>query len=183
MIFGGYGKKTKRRGEVMYPCVECGDALSVHGLIESYGYGQLYGVRVAKVGTNRFMVCSKCQRGWELTKPQWNAAKEIASGLRSVELTEAVAIRSAISLAERVFPDMAPAVRELFTDTPQEVGDARVLALPSPGDDQAADAPSEHAPTTDADTKMCPECAEPVRQAARKCRFCGWRFEEDRLSA
>ena len=183
MIFGGYGKKTKHRGDVFYPCVECGDALSVHGLLESYGYGQLYGVRIAKVGTHRFMVCSKCQRGWELTKPQWDAAREIASGLRSVQISEVVAIRSAISLAERVFPDTAPAVRELLTDTPQEVGDARVLALPAPGEDHVAEAGSDSELEPDTPTKSCPECAETVRRAARKCRFCGWRFEEDRLSA
>ena len=58
MIFGGYGKKRKHRGDVIYPCVECGDALSVHGLVETYGYGRLYGVRVAKVGTQRGMICS-----------------------------------------------------------------------------------------------------------------------------
>jgi hypothetical protein len=28
--------------------------------------------------------------------------------------------------------------------------------------------------------KTCPECAEPVRSAARKCRFCGWRFDGGR---
>ena len=82
MIFGGYGKKRKHRGDVIYPCVECGDALSVHGLVETYGYGQLYGVRVAKVGTQRGMICSKCHRGWELTKPQWIAAMEISKGLK-----------------------------------------------------------------------------------------------------
>ena len=35
MIFGGYGKKRKHRGDVIYPCVECGDALSVHGFVET----------------------------------------------------------------------------------------------------------------------------------------------------
>jgi uncharacterized protein UPF0547 len=179
MIFGGYGKKSKRRGEVFYPCVECGDALSLHGLIESYGYGQLYGVRIAKVGTHRFMVCSKCQRGWELTKPQWNAAKEISNGLRSVQITEEVVVRSAITLAERVFPDMAFSVRELLTDTPEEVGDPRVLGLPAPSEGDGGEVGSP----SDGDTKTCPDCAESVRLAARKCRFCGWQFEEDRLSA
>jgi hypothetical protein len=32
-------------------------------------------------------------------------------------------------------------------------------------------------------TKACPDCAEPVLLAARKCRHCGWQFEEQRLSA
>jgi uncharacterized protein UPF0547 len=34
------------------------------------------------------------------------------------------------------------------------------------------------------DQKICPDCAEPVRAAARVCRFCGYRFdvaEEKRL--
>jgi Uncharacterised protein family UPF0547 len=183
MIFGGYGKKSKQRGEVFYPCVECGDALSVHGLIESYGYGQLYGVRIAKVGTHRFMVCSKCQRGWELTKPQWDAAKQISNGLRSVQITGEVMVRSAIRLAERVFPDMAPAVRELFTETPQEVGDSRVLALAAPSNGESAQDSSDPESSSDGDTKTCPDCAEAVRLAARKCRFCGWQFDAGRLSA
>src|SRR4051794_13862302 len=106
MIVGGYGKKRKHRGDVFYPCARCGDALSVHGLIESYGYGQLYGLRVAKVGTPRFLICSTCQDGWELTKPQWEAARQIANGLKSVQVNEAVAVRAAISLADRVFPAM-----------------------------------------------------------------------------
>jgi hypothetical protein len=112
-------------------------------------------VRIAKVGTHRFLICSKCGQGWELSKPQWDGAKEIASGLRSVQITEAVAVRAAISLADRVFPDMAPAVRELLTNTPQEVGDARVLALPAPTSDAGEDADG-----VDGDTKVCPECAE-----------------------
>lgn len=29
------------------------------------------------------------------------------------------------------------------------------------------------------DTKICPDCAETVKAAARKCRFCGYVFSED----
>lgn len=41
--------------------------------------------------------------------------------------------------------------------------------------------PSVQPPLAVADggSKSCPECAEQVRAAARKCRFCGYRFEED----
>lgn len=30
----------------------------------------------------------------------------------------------------------------------------------------------------DQDAKVCPECAETVKRAARKCRFCGYRFDQ-----
>jgi hypothetical protein len=29
-------------------------------------------------------------------------------------------------------------------------------------------------------TKKCPECAESVKMDARKCRFCGFRFEAEK---
>jgi hypothetical protein len=32
--------------------------------------------------------------------------------------------------------------------------------------------------STTADSKTCPDCAEEVRAAARKCRFCGYIFED-----
>lgn len=32
--------------------------------------------------------------------------------------------------------------------------------------------------TDDRPTKTCPDCAEEVLEAARKCRFCGYRFDE-----
>jgi len=33
------------------------------------------------------------------------------------------------------------------------------------------------------ETKTCPDCAETVLAAARKCRFCGYRFDEPRPGA
>ena len=32
-------------------------------------------------------------------------------------------------------------------------------------------------PTSDAGTKVCPQCAEEVKAAARICRFCGYEFD------
>lgn len=41
-----------------------------------------------------------------------------------------------------------------------------------------APAPDE----TGAEFKACPDCAEDVRLAARKCRFCGYRFDEGEVT-
>jgi hypothetical protein len=35
-------------------------------------------------------------------------------------------------------------------------------------------------PEIERQTKTCPDCAEEVLEAARKCRFCGYRFDEER---
>lgn len=42
------------------------------------------------------------------------------------------------------------------------------------GGGQAAGSPSAVA---EPDLKACPDCAEHVRSAARKCRYCGYRFD------
>ena len=37
-------------------------------------------------------------------------------------------------------------------------------------------------PAQESDLKACPDCAENVRTAARKCRYCGYRFDAVELS-
>jgi hypothetical protein len=38
-------------------------------------------------------------------------------------------------------------------------------------------------PAASTEMKVCPDCAEEVRAAARKCRFCGYRFADSSASA
>jgi hypothetical protein len=53
---------------------------------------------------------------------------------------------------------------------------ASYAPAPSPG---YATAPAAPGTTEPGDGKVCPECAETIRAAARSCRFCGHRFDGD----
>lgn len=170
MIFGGYGKKSKTRGEVFFPCMDC-NALNAFALVENYGYGQLYGVRVAKYKTNRYLLCSHCQDGYGLEKEQWDQAMLVADGLkrRGYELSMQQMAESAVELARKVFPDAVVTVRELLWE---QLGDTPPIDASDDHVVPALESPAE-------DMKSCPDCAEKVKAAARKCRFCGYRFEPE----
>jgi hypothetical protein len=170
MIFGGYGRKTKVRGEVFFPCMRC-EALNVFGLVENYGYGQLYGIRLAKFKTERGMVCSHCQDGLGLEKSQWDQALLIAQSLkaRGYELSLQEMAESAVELARKAFPEAAEEVRAMLAE-PLGEGTATVEELEPAGELESGE------------SKTCPDCAEPVKVAARKCRFCGYQFESDGLA-
>lgn len=172
MIFGGYGRKSKVRGEVFFPCSRC-SALNTFALLENYGYGQLYGVRLAKYKTDRFMLCSLCQDGYPLDKQQWEQAQLVAQGLkaRGHELPIEEMAQSAVELARKIYPDVADSVREMLWEQ---------LGEPQPVDAEADDHLTAYAELESGeDSKVCPDCAEQVKAAARKCRFCGYRFEPD----
>ena len=163
MIFGGWGRKTKARGELIYPCLEC-ERITPYALIENYGYAQLYGIRLAKRGTDRLMSCAECQRGWDLSKDQWNRAKLLAKELDDMpgDLSRAQMNQFIFRVADGIFPEQSDSIREIMSDEPvQELEEAPVPHLES------------------GDTKTCPDCAEPIKRAARKCRFCGYRYESE----
>jgi Uncharacterised protein family UPF0547 len=59
-------------------------------------------------------------------------------------------------------------------------GRGRLSPEPSPEGPLAQATPSfsqAGASGVSADTKQCPDCAEPVKAEARVCRFCGYRFD------
>jgi hypothetical protein len=173
LIFGGYGKKAKHRGDVFYPCASCVTTVATYGLVETYGYGQLYGVRIAKVGTHRFMVCSRCQSGRELTRDQWEAARIISRQIDSLRvITEQDAAACAIEVARRLFPAEVADVQTLFIEEPRQLDPAPAAESTS----TPVVVGTETRGTADGEWKTCPDCAEEVRAAARKCRFCGYRF-------
>lgn len=50
-----------------------------------------------------------------------------------------------------------------------------LIAIPDlSGERKEADARKWQARSAAQDFRPCPDCAEPIRRAAVKCRFCGW---------
>jgi hypothetical protein len=60
-------------------------------------------------------------------------------------------------------------------------------SLPSSSTDQNASPPSLPSapldPSLASDTKICPHCAETIKLAAKKCRFCGEVLSDDQVDA
>ncbi len=182
MIFGGYGRKTKERGELIYLCYECGN-VTHYRLIENYKYEHLYGVRVAKHGTQRMLVCKGCQRGWDLTKEQWNAGKGLAKELQQMpgRLTDEQVIGFCLRVANEMFPDQSPALRAMLlgdvVDEPEvkaveELEEETATIDDSAGPVEVTDAPS---------TTFCPKCGF-QSQTERFCPSCGMNLDDVRAS-
>lgn len=161
IIFGG-GSKLKNPGGLWVPylCRPC-DGLSSFLVVENYKYGHVYGIRLAKYKAKYFLVCSRCDGAIPVeSKERFQMAQAIA---RRVETDPDIASSTLAVVAE---------VARFVLGEP-DLADALVAADNAP----AEVPPQSAAAVSAAHEKVCPDCAEAVKAAARKCRFCGYQFE------
>lgn len=102
---------------------------------------------------------------------EWMAQDFTGVADRQNDLVETLGRDRAQRIAdERVTPRIEDVMDDIKEQLRQTIRDAEAEVDSSTADELAAPA--------DADTKVCPDCAEEVKAKARKCRFCGFRFDE-----
>ncbi len=151
---------------VPYFCTSC-ESVAPFEVTEQYKYGQIYGIRVAKYKARYWLVCKKCERAIELsTKEQFLTAQAIGRKL-AIEWQENWNLSFYLQeVARWVFGDseLADRLSNLPEgETKEELEEESRVAIESPTDGESS--------------KKCPDCAEMVKQEARKCRFCGYIFD------
>jgi len=164
MIFlWGGGRKSKNPDEafVPYACQRC-NSLQNFAVLENYRYGHLYGIRIAKWDTNRWLECLECN--YSLSIPDsdgFNAAKEISNRWKpqlSGDLEMPQVFNLCGQVAQLVLKDMESA--KLFYGLGGEVvvSDTKPLEIPSE--------PLEL-------EKLCAKCDERRDGDGNFCAICG----------
>jgi len=166
-IFWGMGSKAKNPGELSLPywCSFC-QSFSEFSVTEHYKYGQVYGIRIAKYKEKHFLVCQKCDRVVVIpTKENYLKAQEISRSIRA----EIGAGNMEINYMKYI-GDVAR-----FVLDNSELADAIENGAIDDGETSTKAADSKE--LLSENMKICPDCAEQVKAAAKKCRFCGSVFE------
>ena len=185
IIFGG-GSKSKNPDGLWVPfyCTGC-RGLQAFLVVENYKYGHVYGIRLAKFSSNYFLVCSTCQRALSVPdKEGFQFAQAVARQIKTSTDPELPMMRLMVDVARFAMRDPATAnaweQAFLSANEPEPVPPAPSRTTPStsgPALPTSSEVPwyAEHQ-TTGVEEKICPDCAESVKAAARKCRFCGYEF-------
>lgn len=166
-IFWGAGSKTKNYDNLWVPffCSSC-QKLSPFSVVENYKYGQVYGIRIAKFKSKYFLVCPTCDRVIVIEdKMKFQAAQKIARDIKTQDLENVDINLYVIEVAREVIInyELANELEKIITE-----GKAKV---------KSSKEPKKIDKTKELDnTKVCPDCAETVKFAAKKCRFCNFVF-------
>ena len=118
IIWGG-GRKSKNPGDAALPfwCGREGE-IKIFGVLENYRYGHLYGIRIAKWDTRRWIECVDCEFKVAIpTKQDFLAALSISETwnvLRANNPTMVQVMELVGRVAEEVMSDheLAQAVRK-----------------------------------------------------------------------
>lgn len=177
VLFGGGAKSKNPDGAaVPYFCESCG-SLRIFGLLENYRYGHVYGIRVAKWNTQRWLECLECRASLPIPDSQaFNEAKAISlrwNQINGDSLTEGQVYFTCGQVAESVLRDSQAAVSffDLVGDQlPPQSTPAEIVELPiQPGEPVFQ---PEGNPISDTD-KYCPKCEMEESSVMKFCPECG----------
>ena len=185
IIFGGGSKSKNPEGLwVPYFCTGCRE-VQPFLVVENYKYGHVYGIRLAKFSSNYFLVCSTCQRALSVPdKEGFQFAQAVARQIKTSTDPNIPMMRLMVDVARFSMKDQqtASTMERAFLsaadpDPVPAAPPATAPAVSASSVSPSSDAPwyAEHQ-TASAEEKVCPDCAESVKAAARKCRFCGFEF-------
>ena len=167
------GSKSKNYDGLWVPyyCSIC-DGFSAFAVTENYKYGQVYGIRIAKYKAKHFLVCQKCDRAILLERPEQFATAQVIGRRISADNPNTINIMRYVSdVARLVFNniDLAKVV--------EEAERARVNTANESLEDVFPAAIEGEITVLSEDSKICPDCAETIKAAAKKCRFCNYSYE------
>jgi ribosomal protein L40E len=167
-IFWGGGSKSKNYDGLWVPyfCSSC-SKLSPFSVTENYKYGQVYGIRIAKFKSKYFLVCPTCDRVIVIeNKEKFMSAQRIARHIKTQDLEKMDINIFVIEVAREVLNNY-----EIATELEKIINNDGKKITKKSAKTKVIDKTKELD-----NVKICPECAETVKFAAKKCRFCNYVF-------